>query len=28
MTFVSLEIQEARKFEPKNIFPDSKNQII
>jgi aspartate 1-decarboxylase len=28
MTFVSLEIEEARKFEPKNIFPDSKNQII
>lgn len=28
MTFVSLEIQEARQFEPKNIFPDSNNQII
>ena len=28
MTFVSLEIQEARTFEPKNVFPDSKNQII
>lgn len=28
MTFVSLEINEARHFEPKNIFPDSKNQLI
>lgn len=28
MTFVSLEIQEARHFVPKNIFPDSKNLII
>jgi len=28
MTFVSLELEEARAFQPKNLFPDSKNQLI
>lgn len=28
MTFVSLELEEARKFQPKNIFPDSHNRLV
>ncbi len=28
MTFVSMELQEARTFKPTNLFPDSKNRLI
>ena len=28
MTFVSMELEEARSFKPKNLFPDSKNQLV
>jgi len=28
MTFVSMELEEVRSFHPKNLFPDSKNQLV
>lgn len=28
MTFVSMELEEARSFQPNNLFPDSKNQLV
>ena len=28
MTFISIEINEARQYKPTNLFPDSKNKLV